>query len=133
MPRLSIWFVRAALLYLLLGFTIGALMLWHKGIPFHPLVWRLLPAHIEFLFFGWIVQLAMGVAYWILPRFRTERGNRALAWSAFVLLNLGVWLVGIAPLLNAPVLVHFGGRLAETGAAIAFALHVWPRIKPTSV
>jgi hypothetical protein len=131
MPRLSVWSIRAALSYLLLGFTFGALMLGHKGVPLHPLVWRLLPAHIEFLFFGWTVQLVLGVAYWILPRFQTERNKSALAWSAFALLNLGVWLVGIAPVVGAPPSIYFGGRLAEMGAAIAFALHAWPRIKPT--
>jgi hypothetical protein len=133
MPRLSIWFIRTALLYLLLGFTLGALMLWNKGVPVHPLLWRLLPAHIEFLFFGWTVQLALGVTYWILPRLRARRGNPALAWSAFVLLNLGVWLAGLAPLLGAPAIAGFAGRLAETGAAVAFALQAWPRIKPTAL
>ncbi|HMN29618.1 MAG TPA: hypothetical protein PKE45_15825 [Caldilineaceae bacterium] len=130
MPRLSVWLIRAALLYLLLGFSLGALLLWHKGIPLYPLLWRLLPAHIECLFFGWTVQLALGVAYWILPRFRSSRGNPTLAWSAFVLLNLGVWLVGLSPLFGIPALA---GRLAETAAALAFAAHAWPRIKPTAV
>ena len=46
MPRLSVWFIRSALLYLLLGFTLGGLMLWNKGLPIHPVLWRLLPAHM---------------------------------------------------------------------------------------
>jgi hypothetical protein len=33
MPRLSVWFVRAALVYLALGFTCGALLLAHKACP----------------------------------------------------------------------------------------------------
>jgi hypothetical protein len=32
MPRLSVWFIRMALLYLLAGFTLGALLLAHKGL-----------------------------------------------------------------------------------------------------
>jgi hypothetical protein len=105
-------------------------MLWNKGVPFDPLVWRLLPAHIEFLLFGWLVQLGLGVAYWILPRFQTRRGNTTLAWLAWGLLNGGVWLVGLAPLVAAPAVIGLSGHLAETGAALAFVAHAWPRIKP---
>ena len=62
MPRLSVWFVRASLIYLLVGFTFGALMLAEKGIPYYPPIFNLLPIHIELLLIGWLVQLAMGVA-----------------------------------------------------------------------
>ena len=57
------------MLYLALGMTVGALLLFHKGIPLHPALWRWLPPHLEFLLVGWTLQLAMGVAFWILPRF----------------------------------------------------------------
>lgn len=130
MPRLSCWFVRASLLYLAVGVTFGGLLLAHKGIPLHPFLWRLLPLHIEFLLFGWLVQLAMGVAFWIFPRFWRSRGNERPAWVAFGLLNAGVLLAGISPLLAWPAWFILIGRLAEAGAAVAFALHAWPRIKP---
>lgn len=130
MPRLSIWMVRTALLHLLVGFTIGALMLANKGIPFYPPLWRLLPLHIELLLLGWTLQLAMGVAFWILPRFDTTRPRAGFAWAAYLLLNLGIGLVAASLFwVTLPVLL-FGGRLAEVGAAVAFALHAWPRIKP---
>jgi len=132
MPRFSVWAVRASLIYLTLGFTVGALLLFEKGVPLHPGVWQLLPMHIEFLVFGWMVQLAMGVAFWIFPRFRfgSRRGNVPAAWIALVLLNAGVWLAGAGPALNTPALVPFLGRIAEAGAALAFAAHAWPRVKP---
>ncbi len=130
MPRLSCWFVRASLLYLAVGVTFGGLLLAHKGIPLHPFLWRLLPLHIEFLLFGWLVQLAMGVAFWIFPRFWRSRGNERPAWVAFGLLNAGVLLAGISPLLAWPAWFILIGRLAEAGAAVAFAIHAWPRVKP---
>jgi heme/copper-type cytochrome/quinol oxidase subunit 1 len=132
MPRLSCWFIRAALLYLVAGFTLGALLLFHKGITLHPLMWQLLPLHIEFLLLGWTLQLAMGVAFWILPRYLKgpERGNEFLAWLAFALINGGVLLVGIGWTFGTPPGLAFVGRLAEVGAAVAFAVHVWGRIKP---
>ena len=129
MPRLSIWLVRAALCHLLLGFTIGALLLAHKGIPFAPWLWRLLPAHMEILLLGWTLQLAMGVAYWILPRFYTARPRSWLVWLALLLLNGGIFLVAVAPLLDTVVPLALIGRAAELLAVIAFAIHTWPRVK----
>ncbi len=130
MPRLSVWFVRAALLYLALGLTLGMLLLWNKGIPLDPQVWRLLPAHIEFLLLGWTVQLALGVAFWILPRWQTQRGDVRPAWLAFGLLNAGIWCVVLAGWLSLPGWVTTLGRVGEAAAAGAFALHAWPRVKP---
>lgn len=130
MPRLSVWFVRAALVYLTLGFTFGGLMLANKGILLSPLLWRLLPTHIEFLLFGWTVQLAFGVAFWILPRWRTQRGDVRPAWTAFLLLNSGIWLVVAAGWFNGPAWMLVGGRLLEATSVAAFAWHAWPRVKP---
>ena len=129
MPRLSCWFIRSALLHLVLGITLGELLLFHKGIPFYPPMWRFLPLHIEILMFGWIVQLVMGVGFWIFPRFFRARGDERPAWLAFVLLNGGVWAAGSGPVLGL-VWLTTTGRLLEIGAALAFALHAWSRIKP---
>jgi hypothetical protein len=133
MPALSIYFIRTALINLAVGFTFGMLMLWNKGLPIHPSIWKLLPGHIELLLLGWTLQLAFGVAFWILPRFRTERGEVRLAWLAYFLLNAGVWMVTLAPILPAPGGVTLAGRVAEVCATAAFALHAWPRIKPPGV
>jgi len=39
MPRLSVYLIRTALLYLAAGFTFGGLMLFNKGLPFAPALW----------------------------------------------------------------------------------------------
>jgi hypothetical protein len=132
MPRLSQYFIRLALVNLLLGFTFGALMLANKGLPIHPRLWLLLPLHIELLLVGWTMQLALGVAFWILPRFLSDqpRGNETGAWLALFLLNGGLWLFNLGTYFSAPQSVVFLGRLAEAGAVLAFAGHIWPRIIP---
>jgi heme/copper-type cytochrome/quinol oxidase subunit 1 len=131
MPRLTVWFVRAALIYLLLGFTFGALLLLHKGLPLHPALWSLLPAHIEFVLFGWTVQLVLGMAFWILPRFAHPpvRGNEKPAWAAFVLINLGVLLLALSAFGPGGAWAVLLGRSAEAAGVIAFAVHAWPRVK----
>jgi hypothetical protein len=133
MPRLSVFAIRLALLYFLAGLTFGALLLANKGIPLHPALWSLLPLHIEFLLFGWIVQLVLAVAYWIFPRLAGDlpRGNPALAAAAFLLLNLGVLAVAAGSLASGAW--FFTGRLLELAALLVFALHLWGRIRPTAV
>lgn len=130
MPRLSVWAVRLSLLYLLLGFTLGALMLANKGVPFAPWVWSLLPAHIDILLFGFVIQLAIGIAYWILPRYRGgSRGNETALWITIGLLNLGIWTVTFIGLLNLPGQWLVFGRLLEGIAAVLFAFQAWRRIR----
>ena len=129
MPRLSVWFVRASLIYLLLGFLFGAMLLAQKGISYYPAAWNLFPIHMEFLLIGWFAQLAMGVAFWILPRFSSgpPRGNVALLWMSFVLVNLGILFGALRLWLPAALLI---GRAAEAGAGILFAIGWWRRVKP---
>ncbi len=132
MPRLSAWSVRLAMLYLLLGFTFGALMLANKGIPFADWLWRLLPAHMDILLFGFVIQLAIGFAFWILPRYRGgSRGNENVVWVAVVLLNLGIWTITIAGSFNFSGLWMVTGRVLEGVAAILFVVQVWKRIRPS--
>ncbi len=132
MPRLSIWMIRTALLHLAIGFAIGALLLAERGVALSTLIPRLRPAHAELLLLGWTVQLAMGVAFWILPRFRSgaERGNERPAWLAYGLLNAGVVSAALGGAGFAWAGLQFWGRCAEALAAAAFAVHAWPRVKP---
>jgi hypothetical protein len=134
MPRPSLWFVRFSFIYLFLGFTFGGLILANKGFPFAPLIWNLLPAHMEFLLLGWMVQLAMGVAYWILPRFRSDppRGNVNVVWSALALLNLGIMMVAIQPFVGATWPAS-AGRVLEISSVLLFVLVSWQRVKPIEV
>jgi hypothetical protein len=130
LPAISTRFVRASLIYLALGFTLGALMLVNKALAFSPLTWRLLPIHIETLLIGWFVQLALGVAFWILPRLPgpAPRGHLPLVWISFGLINLGIGLV-ILEVITAREALLLAGRLAELGGALAFIAGSWNRVK----
>ncbi len=134
MPRLSVWFVRTSMLYLLVGFTLGALMLSQDGISYYPAIMLALPIHMEFLLVGWLVQLAMGVAFWIFPRFGLgnphARGNEKLIWASFLMLNAGVLIVALE-LWIAPALLI--GRVLEVGAVVIYAAGLWRRVKPHGV
>lgn len=137
MPRLSRFFIRSALGCLATGFTIGGLILSAKGGAVTPRVWGWLGPHIAILIFGWLVQLALGVAYWILPRILdADRGRPAWAWGSFAAYQTGLALIGLslaglwvpaAHSLLAP------GIMAIAAGVVMFAVHAWPRVKPLVV
>ena len=131
MPRLSIWFIRTSMFYLAFGFTLGGLLLFNKGIPVNPLIWSLLPAHIEAVLIGWTVLLVMGMAFWILPRFPKPhvRGNEYLAWGALILINGGIWSLILGSYQSDAAWFTLGGRVLEAVGILAFVLHAWPRVK----
>lgn len=132
MPFLSMLLVRSALGWLAAGAAMGALLLGAKAVPMPAGVFRLFSLHAEALLIGWMVQFAMGVAWWILPKYPRlpERGPGAPIWTAWVLLNAGVLLAGIGRSVGAADGVVMVGRTAELLAAIAFAAAAWPRVKP---
>jgi heme/copper-type cytochrome/quinol oxidase subunit 1 len=134
-PRVSVWCVRMALLYLGLGFTLGALMLAAPILGLAPAVLKLRPLHAEILLVGWMMQLAFGVAYWILPRLpgNRPRGSEQLAWLSLILLNGGIVAVGLAYIVNAPAGVSVFGRVAEALAVFAFATHAWTRARSVGI
>ncbi len=129
MPTPSRWMIKASMLYMLAGFAIGALILISKVYPEYSSVWSLLSVHIEVSIFGWIIQLTMGTAYWILPRYlkTKSRGNPRLALAMVGMLNFGI-LINVASYLNIlPPSATIVGRLLEVGAVALFiALH-WNR------
>jgi hypothetical protein len=105
-------------------------MLAAPGLHLSPTTLILRPLHIELLLVGWMVQLAFGVGYWILPRRPgMGRGNEGLAWAALLLLNTGVLVVGVGSTAEAPAAFILAGRGAELLAALAFAGHAWPRAR----
>lgn len=123
MPTLSVIAVRLALLYFAAGTSIGALLLASRAVALPGVLWALRPFHVEAVLFGFTVQLAVGVAYWMLPRAPGRVGERAMR-AAIGLLNGGVLLAS----LSVPVLT-FAGRMAEALALLTFAAHVWPRVR----
>lgn len=131
MPRFTFWAVRLSLIYLLLGFSLGALLLANKGILFAAWIWKLLPLHIEFLMFGFISQLVMGIAFWILPRFSGGlRGNESNYWVTIIFMNIGLWMVGGESWFGQPGWLLLVGRVFEGLAALLFTLNSWLRVKP---
>jgi hypothetical protein len=128
MPKLSQIAIRLALVHFLVGWTLGALLLLHKsGLAVFEHFAAMLRWHAHVLLFGWTVQLCIGVAYWIVPKFLHHeggfRGRSGFAAAGLVALNLGVAVAAT----EFPF-AHWFYLVATT----LFVFHLTPRIKPMS-
>lgn len=139
MPPLSRNMIRLAFFNCWLGMTIASFILGTKGQPdfWAGRAWQWLPAHINLLLVGWMLQLSLGVAYWILPRLPwslTVRGRENFAITAAFALNGGVWSLsgGYMIFPHSPWLPLIGITLQFLGVC-AFIIHALPRIRPTFV
>lgn len=125
MPTLSVWTVRAALLWLAIASLTGACIL-ARGSLGHPELALWIPKHAEMMLVGWMVQLAFGVAHWILPRPATlgGKGPDAFVGLAVLILNSGLVVTLAGSLL--------AGRSLEAMAVLLFAVQAVPRIRAST-
>ncbi len=127
MPRLTRWFVRAGLVYL-----VGALVLW-TVVALRPgeVPAGLRPTILHFFMVGWITQLIFGVAFWMFPRAsaRRVRGDERLGWAALLLLNLGLLLRAIAEPAGVTGLLLPLSALLQWAAGAAWVALIWPRVR----
>jgi hypothetical protein len=144
MPPIARTYVKAAFLYFVAAFLLAALMMLDRWLNFSRWLKLIYLSQLHLLVVGWITQLAIGVAYWIFPRFLKEqatqpRGSDALAWGVLVCLNLGLllrflvepfYLMGPQSWLAA--LMALSGVL-QALAALGFGLLIWGRIRPMEV
>jgi hypothetical protein len=132
MPLLTRLYLRTALIYLTIGATFGGLILWGKGSGGSAASWwTLLAAHVSLMTWGWLLLLTLGVAYWILPRSGTERPHSWLVVIAYICLNAALLIAAAAAWLSVAWTSSIAGLL-QLLAALAFALHAWPRVRPST-
>jgi predicted anti-sigma-YlaC factor YlaD len=141
MPPIARTFVKAAFVYFIAAFLLGALMMLDRWLNVSRWLKTVYLSQLHLLVVGWITQLAIGVAYWIFPRLRKEqspdpRGSDRLAWIVIITLNVGLlmrflfepfYFMGAEPWLAA--LVALSGVL-QAVAAVGFGLLIWARIRP---
>ena len=142
MPPLARLYVKAAFVYLIAAFVLGALMTLNNWLGFSLWLDAVEVSHLHLLMVGWITQLAIGVAYWIFPRLLKEqdprrRGSDALAWAVFLGLNAGLLLrLALEPFYLMGPTPWLAGLLALAGvlqaaAALGFGWLIWGRIRAT--
>jgi hypothetical protein len=116
-----------------LGVLLGSGMLIHQALTLQGAPYPLVVVHTHLLTVGFLVNMVMGVAYWLFPR-PSGRPEQRLASAAYGCLNGGLVLrFATEPFLLAP-----GGPWFQAGAALAgllqglaallFLAGVWGRV-----
>jgi hypothetical protein len=137
MPPLTRWYVKTALLYLIVALLGGAVL---AGAPFARLPAAVVvaaPTQLHLFVVGWLTQLIFGIAYWMFPKHSAERprGHDGVAVATYVLLNVGLLLRAVAepwntvdphPVLGVLLLVS---AAAQWIAGVGFVVHAWPRAR----
>lgn len=121
--------IRLALVHLGVGATAGVLLLAARVAPAAAGTWSLRPAHADLLLTGWLLQLACGVAYWILPRIRGERPRAPAAHAGAALLNAGVAAAAVGVAAGAGGAVLPWARAGEAAGLALVAASLWPRVR----
>lgn len=133
MPKLTRWFLKAALVYLILALCSGILLVFPERAP----IAGVFPVYIHTLVFGWLTQLVFGVALWMFPKYSAARprGHEWLGWATWILLNLGLILRMIfEPLQNVASSPLAGWMLVSAAilqwlSGIAFVANTWARVR----
>ena len=126
-------FIKTALIYLVLGVVLGGFLLADKGVGLFNELWELRPLHIEWLLLGWMLQLALGGATWIMPRPHDWVPHKILGWLSYALLNSGLLLSTLAHLTHAwssDGNVNWSfilAAIAEVSGVLCFGIYIWSR------
>lgn len=136
MPNVTVFFIRTALIYLVIGFGIGALLLINKAYHIDSRIWGILNLHIQIVLFGWTLQLIFGVAFWIMPRLENNLyGKIKLAWFSYFSLNIGLitsMTSYILKFLNINIKISYLFLLSLilifTGI-LSFVIYIFPRVR----
>jgi hypothetical protein len=136
MPTLTRWFLKTALVYLIIALLTGALLAGRAIWALPPLVLALTPVYFHMFMVGWVTQLIFGVVFWMFPKYSKEqpRGHERLGWTVYGLLNLGLALRVVSEPVNTILPGSFWGWLLLTAAVlqwlagVGFIVNTWPRV-----
>lgn len=128
MPKVTRFFLKTGLIYLILGLAAGI---------FPRTLALLFPVYIHAITIGWLTQLIFGVAFWLFPveSRQKPRPDEKPMWVVYVLLNAGMLSRAVAE----PAMATRGGPVWQAAlsvsaillfaSAVVFALAIWPRVR----
>ncbi|MCT8333789.1 cbb3-type cytochrome c oxidase subunit I [Leptospira sp. 85282-16] len=129
-PLPSVWFLRFSLIYLVIGSSLGAILMLNKAFTLNPKIWKILPIHYSILIWGFLLQLIMGTAYWMFPKFLSEhpRGSTWQIWFVFYSYNLGFILYLISKFIFPLNSLAIIGKILIFIGIVTFMKLVWARV-----
>lgn len=137
MPTLTRYHIKSGLIYFVVALLLGFLILAKSILNLPELIIAFNPVYLHLLMVGWILQLIMGVVYWMFPKYSKEhpRGSEKLGWAVYILLNMGLILRVVGePLVSIKPEWNTGWVLAISAvlqllAGWGFIVNTWGRVK----
>lgn len=137
MPSITRLFIKASLLYLVVALFVGVLLVLRLLYDLPGIISGFSPIYFHLFMVGWVMQLIVGVAYWMFPKWSKEqpRGYDWLALTTFWLLNVGLLLrMAAEPALTVSRWGGWGWLIIVSAvlqwlAGLAFVINTWPRVK----
>lgn len=135
MPNVTRWFIKAGMLYFLLGVILAFI----SELPLLNTGALLLPVYWHMLVIGWLTQIIMGVSIWMFPRKWRDKKKResVLCLLTFWLLNAGLILRFFAepfiPFFRDYLAIQFViiiSALFQVAAISTYIAEIWPRVQP---
>jgi cbb3-type cytochrome oxidase subunit 1 len=137
MPRLTRYFIKTAMVYLVAALLLGVLLAARAAFDLPAEIAALSPVFFHLFMVGWVTQLIFGMLFWMLPRYSKEnpRGDEGLVWAAYILINIGLILRVVGePLVAIRSDLGLGWLLALSAVlqlfgGWAFIVNAWPRVR----
>ncbi|MCC5942795.1 MAG: hypothetical protein JJU37_14730 [Balneolaceae bacterium] len=133
MPTVTRWFIKAGLIY----FLMGVILAFTAELPFINSGALLLPVYWHMLVMGWLTQIIIGVSIWMFPRKWRDKKKResVLTWLTFWLLNSGLILrfftEPFLPFFNDTLtvqLIIITSAILQIAAICTYIAEIWPRV-----
>jgi cytochrome c oxidase cbb3-type subunit 1 len=131
MSKITIWFIKCAMIYFLVAILLGLHM--SASGPAYPYI----QIHTHFNLLGWMSMMIFGVGYHILPRFSGQPlWSEKLAQFHLYLANVGLigmtigWLIMSGGANGAGRGVHVLFSIVEAVSIAFFVINMFKTIKP---
>lgn len=137
MPAITRWYVKTALIYLIVSLAVAMLLALREVVQLPALLSATGPVYFHLFLVGWVTQLIMGIVFWMFPKYSREqpRGNERLAILVYALLNAGLVLrmIGEPARAVSPAALWSwllaASALLQWLAGAGFVANTWGRVK----
>ncbi len=137
MFTLARYYVKSAILFLVLGLVLGGYMTYRINISGSGVTQSMIAAHTHLILVGFVMMLIMGIALWLFPRPREKVFYSPLiAEITFYLMFAAIAVRSAGEILNGFILSRWiawaivAGSFGEIAGIVLFFINIWNRIKP---
>lgn len=137
MPVLTRLFIKTGLVYFLMAMVVGVALAAPSVFHLPPTLAALRPVYFHLFMVGWVLQLIIGIAYWMFPKLTKQepRGSLTLGWVVYGCLNVGLICRAVGEVLLAIYPGTGIGWLLALAAVLqliggwGFIVNTWLRVK----